>query len=92
MLLHTPGSFSSEKGTRLEKFDKEDEMLKLYGLHMEFLDKWKAAASPEAAMTAIGDTKVSPAVPLVCLAPQVYVLRVVLSSGIQAVRCLQEGI
>lgn len=50
-----------EKGTKLEKFEKEDEMMKLYELHMAFLEKWKAAVSPEAALEAIGDTKVGPA-------------------------------
>ena len=36
-------------------------MMKLYELHMAFLEKWKAAVSPEAALEAIGDTKVGPA-------------------------------
>ena len=52
-------SSSLEKGTRLEKFDKEDDMMKLYELHMAFLEKWKAASSPSAAAEAIGDTKVN---------------------------------
>eukprot|EP00731_Ephydatia_muelleri_P019637 Em0012g462a len=50
-------SGQEEKGARLKKFDKEDEMMKLYELHMTFLEKWKAAASPKAAIEAIGQKK-----------------------------------
>ena len=63
MLLHTESCSSEqgttlEKGERLETFEHEDEMMQLYVLQMAFLEKWKAAASPEAALEAIGDTKV----------------------------------
>lgn len=60
-LLYCTESGQEEKGARLKKFDKEDEMMKLYELHMTFLEKWKAAASPKAAIEAIGQKKVSSA-------------------------------
>ena len=56
---------------RLEKFDKEDEMMKLYKLHMTFLEKWNvttsrvgiwnATTSRDAAIAAIGPKMVSSA-------------------------------